>query len=227
MAIIVNDDGTMRVGSKTYSNKTKTKTQSKVSKTNKEDKKKWYEEYINLDRIKEIDSFKDYQKFQTATSNDILGNAFQGVFQGAEGLSDFARNRYADLADKYAKGADFIGWDTASSKLTESANKARENALVNDTQGMIDSWEHIISGDLAGKKKTEDLTAYEDIHKNSALGDSGREMVQSISLNMTNAALNAASGGSLGIPLIAASAAGNAEQEALQKGATIDRKSVV
>lgn len=199
-------------------------------------KKEWYEEFINVERIKNVDSFGDALKVTGQTMLDAAGNAWQGVFQGAEGLADFVENRYADVADNYANAGtayyNFLGQYTdpknlkfirsAADALRKSASDARAEAAINQTQAAANDFEHILAGDLGYKKSDEEIKVYEDIHQDSVLGDSGRGMVQSMALNATTAALNSASGGSLGIPLIAISAAGNAEQEALNTGATAE-----
>lgn len=123
-----------------------------------------------------------------ATGVDIAGNILQGGLSAAEGVSDFARYRYADIAD-------FVG-------ANKSANKAREIAKRNDTEDIATSFKHIVQGDLNRSRTDEKINENDFITKNSAikedstiLGANVRSIFQGVGNTMGYAIMTRGLGG--------------------------------
>ena len=140
------------------------------------------------------------------TAVDATGNILKGGFSSLEGLADFGRYRAADVLDLF--GAD------------KKAKKVRETAKANTTEEIFSDIDHILSGDLAGKVNENDLAAFKDIKEGSYLGDKGSQVFQGVGNSATNAALSALGGNVGGMTSLFMSAAGNAQSEAYQEGAT-------
>ena len=140
------------------------------------------------------------------TAVDATGNILKGGLSAFEGIADFGRYRGADVLDLF--GAD------------KKAKKVRENAKANTTEEIFSSIDHILSGDLAGKVNENDLAAFKDIKEGSYLGDKGSQVFQGVGNSATNAALSALGGNVGGMTSLFMSAAGNAQSEAYQEGAT-------
>lgn len=123
-----------------------------------------------------------------ATGVDIAGNILQGGLSAAEGVSDFARYRYADIAD-------LVG-------ANKSANKAREIAKRNDTEDIATSFKHIVQGDLNRSKTNEEINENDFINKNSIikedstiLGANVRNIFQGVGNTMGYAIMTRGLGG--------------------------------
>lgn len=139
------------------------------------------------------------------TATDITGNAVEGSLNAFEGLSDFARYRTADVLD-------FFG-------ANKKAEKIREGAKENTTQGIVESWNSILAGDLSGSKSQEEIGHFKSIENNSVIGDKGDSVFQGIGNSLTNALISKGAGQGAGLALLGASAAGGAQSEAYQEGA--------
>ncbi len=139
------------------------------------------------------------------TTADITGNVVEGSLNAFEGLSDFARYRTADVLD-------FFG-------ANKKAEKIREGAKENTTQGIVESWNSILAGDLSGSKSQEEIGHFKSIENNSVIGDKGDSVFQGIGNSLTNALISKGAGQGAGLALLGASAAGGAQSEAYQEGA--------
>lgn len=139
------------------------------------------------------------------TALDIAGNLTEGFLSASEGLSDWTRYRGADFLD-------FIGAD-------KKAEEIRNIAKTNTTAGIVSDLNHILAGDLGGKKTDEEIGNFESIKRNSYLGNKSKDVLVGVGNSLTNAALSAATGGTLGLALMGASAAGGAQSEAYAEGA--------
>lgn len=139
------------------------------------------------------------------TAADITGNAVEGSLNAFEGLSDFARYRTADVLD-------FFG-------ANKKAEKIREGAKENTTQGIVESWNSILAGDLSGSKSQEEIGHFKSIENNSVIGEKGDSVFQGIGNSLTNALISKGAGQGAGLALLGASAAGGAQSEAYQEGA--------
>jgi hypothetical protein len=137
---------------------------------------------------------------------DALGNVTEGFLKGYEGISDWARNRGADIVD-------FFGAD-------EYAKELRERSKEDDVADIVKQWNHITSGDLAGTKSEEELGNFKKVKANTVLGDKGGQVFQGIGNSLASVTTGMASGGALATPSFFMSASGNAETEALNAGAT-------
>jgi hypothetical protein len=188
----INDDGSFE-----YSTQSRTRTRTRTRKKQKEEK--WYDEY-----------FKESQGngWQTFgySALDALGNLTEGSLRAFEGISDWGRNRGADIVD-------FFGAD-------EYAKELRERSKEDDTADIVKQWNHITAGDISGTKSEEEIGHFKKVEENSIFGDKSDQVFQGVGNSLTSIGVGALSGGTLSTPSFVLSAAGNAETEALNDGAT-------
>ena len=138
---------------------------------------------------------------------DALGNVTEGFLRGFEGISDWGRNRGADIVD-------FFGAD-------EYAKELRERSKQDDTADIVKQWNHITSGDLSGTKSEEEIGNFKKVKENTVFGDKSRQVFQGIGNSLASITTGLASGGTLATPSFFMSASGNSEVEALNNGATV------
>ena len=97
---------------------------------------------------------------ELATAVDVSGNILQGGLNAAEGVADFGRYVGADILD-------LVGAD-------KKAQKVRNKAKENDVDAIVDSFQRITQGDLAGKKSREQVLEDDYIRQNSAIKDDSK-----------------------------------------------------
>ena len=184
---IINDDGSVKI--------------SPIIKTRKKQKEeeKWYDEYFKESKG------NGWQTFGYSAL-DALGNLTEGSLRAFEGVSDWGRNRGADIVD-------FFGAD-------EYAKQLRERSKQDDTADIVKQWNHITAGDISGTKSEEEIGHFKKVEENSVFGDKADQVFQGVGNSLTSVGVGALSGGTLATPSFVLSAAGNAETEALNNGAT-------
>ena len=138
---------------------------------------------------------------------DALGNVTEGFLRGYEGISDWGRNRGADIVD-------FFGAD-------EYAKELRERSKQDDTSDIVKQWNHITSGDLSGTKSEEEIGNFKKVKENTVFGDKSGQVFQGIGNSLASTTAGLVSGGTLATPSFFMSASGNSEVEALNNGATV------
>lgn len=134
------------------------------------------------------------------TTTDVIGSIGSGITSSLEGLSDFTYRRAADVLD-------LVGAD-------KKAEKLRKEADWNGAESFSNNVNHILSGDLSGSKELNN-SFYDKVNQGSILGKTSKNILNGIGTTLTSASM-----GGAGLATLGMSAAGNAETEALQSGAT-------
>ena len=149
-----------------------------------------------------LDKINRFNASVLMTGVDILGNIGLGITKPVEGVGDFVQNRTADVLD-------FFGGDKAAEKIRKSAkkewgvNRELEQSLASDNGMGIDDMSFL------GQKGKAIPQGLGSVLLASATGGAGGAVFG------TTAGASATSLGFMGL-----GAAGNAEQEALEQGAT-------
>ena len=149
-----------------------------------------------------LDAINRFNASVLMTGVDIIGQVGLGVTKPIEGVGDFAQNRVADVLD-------FFGGDKTAEKIRKSAakewgvNRELEQSLARDNDRGIDDMSFL---GTKGKSIPQGVGSVLLAMGSGGLGGA---------IGGTNAAASVASLGIMGV-----GSAGNAEQEALEQGAT-------
>lgn len=202
---ILNDDGTFEMADKPKKRK-KTIYEEMDEAWQKDRESKKLSNYFQKGAFEDGWQKGDLLKTVGYSALDALGNATEGSLRAFEGISDWGRNRGADIVD-------FFGAD-------DYAKKLRERSKEDDTAAIVDAWNHITAGDISGTKSEEEIGRFKNVNENSVFTDKGDQVFQGVGNSLTSIGVGALSGGTLATPSFVMSAAGNAETEALNNGAT-------
>jgi len=166
---------------------------------------KWFKNGIDTsgyDIQNPLDAINRFNASVLMTGVDIIGQVGLGVTKPIEGVGDFAQNRVADVLD-------FFGGDKTAEKIRKSAakewgvNRELEQSLARDNDRGIDDMSFL---GTKGKSIPQGVGSVLLAMGSGGLGGA---------IGGTNAAASVASLGIMGV-----GSAGNAEQEALEQGAT-------
>ena len=166
---------------------------------------KWFKSGIDTsgyDIQNPLDAINRFNASVLMTGVDIIGQVGLGVTKPIEGVGDFAQNRVADVLD-------FFGGDKTAEKIRKSAakewgvNRELEQSLARDNDRGIDDMSFL---GTKGKSIPQGVGSVLLAMGSGGLGGA---------IGGTNAAASVASLGIMGV-----GSAGNAEQEALEQGAT-------
>ena len=166
---------------------------------------KWFKNGIDTsgyDIQNPLDAINRFNASVLMTGVDIIGQVGLGVTKPIEGVGDFAQNRVADVLD-------FFGGDKTAEKIRKSAakewgiNRELEQSLARDNDRGIDDMSFL---GAKGKSIPQGVGSVLLAMGSGGLGGA---------IGGTNAAASVASLGIMGV-----GSAGNAEQEALEQGAT-------